>query len=330
MKLCYVLFLIGVVLSSCFSSKAFQEETKATNIVWNSDNSLLAVGYKDGRVRIIDVSTGEIIKEYPLHNERITHLAWSQDSTKLLTGGWDNAVKLVNILTDEIIFEYPQAGIDVVYVAWSPDETQFMSVAAEPISSDVSTFQIWDAKTGENLNTQVHLGVVSDMEWNDDYSMVAAGTAGGAVGIYEADTWKPIKVLSGQPENAGGTQLGDIEWDTANNLITGTTLGGKIIVWDVNTSKIVLEIVASTSNSPSDPANNIFDIYLAGNFIHAIDFRGYYQNWSLEDGHLVKRLFLGNSIQTATFSNDKSQLAYASIDGEIHIVNVLDVIPIVP
>ncbi|MCU0464936.1 MAG: WD40 repeat domain-containing protein [Anaerolineae bacterium] len=67
------------------------------SIALNPAESVLAVGYHDGMVRLWDMMTGERLMVLEAHNERITALAFSPDGTLLASGGADGTVRLWGI-----------------------------------------------------------------------------------------------------------------------------------------------------------------------------------------------------------------------------------------
>ena len=63
----------------------------------SSDSRLCAVGSDRGIIRILSLSSGEVVRELRAHTDEITSLAWSTDGTLLLSGGRDRRLILWTI-----------------------------------------------------------------------------------------------------------------------------------------------------------------------------------------------------------------------------------------
>ncbi|RCH82329.1 hypothetical protein CU098_000683, partial [Rhizopus stolonifer] len=59
-----------------------------------SDNAKIASGGVDRSVLLWDVGTGEIMRRYTAHWERINSVAFNDDSTVLVSGSFDATVRL--------------------------------------------------------------------------------------------------------------------------------------------------------------------------------------------------------------------------------------------
>ncbi len=71
------------------------------SLAYSPDGKLLASGGADKAARILDLSTGKVLRNLEGHTHHILGLAWSADGRTLATAGADNVVKVWDALTGD-------------------------------------------------------------------------------------------------------------------------------------------------------------------------------------------------------------------------------------
>ena len=127
-----------------------------TGTAFSFDSCLLALGYQDGSVRVVDTQTGNDHWNLKNHSNRVTNLAFSPDATMLAIGVWDGPIRLWDVrsgshqstLGDGVRpsswFSKGYAGPVVPAMVFSPDSR---SIAT---SVDDRTVHLWSTPTGKH------------------------------------------------------------------------------------------------------------------------------------------------------------------------------------
>ena len=72
-------------------------------MTYSPDGRTLASGNRDGKVRIWDVHTEELLKTITAHTKGVHSIAYTPDGKSLVTGGWDNTVNLCYVDTGHLL-----------------------------------------------------------------------------------------------------------------------------------------------------------------------------------------------------------------------------------
>ena len=81
----------------------FETASPVTQMQLNRDNSLLAVCCDDLKVRLYDVSSRRLVREFEGHTNRITDVCLSSDGRWALTASADRSLRIYDIPTARLI-----------------------------------------------------------------------------------------------------------------------------------------------------------------------------------------------------------------------------------
>eukprot|EP00124_Ichthyophonus_hoferi_P000658 Ihof_evm5s26 gene=Ihof_evmTU5s26 len=125
-----------------------------SKMVLHRESNLLAVGGDDFIVRVYDVDTKKLVREFPGHANRITDMTFSNDCRWLITSSMDATVRVWDLVSarplDWFRVEAPVTGlsmsptldflatthVDSVGVCLWANKTIFSNVTIKPINSD--------------------------------------------------------------------------------------------------------------------------------------------------------------------------------------------------
>ncbi|KAA3612167.1 MAG: hypothetical protein DWQ05_19385 [Calditrichaeota bacterium] len=116
----------------------------SSGIMAMSSNGLIAIGTEKGEIQIWKSSTGQLLKIFMGHNDRISSIAFSPNSKYLSSGSWDNTIGVWDMDNLGAEVKKLETHSDVALgVAFSPDgKTLFSTMLG-------GTIQEWDFETGD-------------------------------------------------------------------------------------------------------------------------------------------------------------------------------------
>ena len=108
-------------------------------------NNAIAVGCGNGKILILDATTGSQIAVLSGHTNIVQSVAFSSDGRSLVSGSNDKTVKLWDMQTGGVVKTFYGHTDDVWSVSISADCTRIAS------GSEDYTICLWDVQTGELL-----------------------------------------------------------------------------------------------------------------------------------------------------------------------------------
>src|SRR5262249_36211406 len=115
--------------------------------VFSPDDRVLATACCDGKIRLWEVGSGQLVRMMPIYNGEVDVVRFSRDGRRLLVAGkYDKTARLLDAETGRLMFA-PMRHAGIVWDAvFDPDEHRVLTV-----SQDLSAAQ-WDAGTGERMD----------------------------------------------------------------------------------------------------------------------------------------------------------------------------------
>jgi WD40 repeat protein len=115
----------------------------SVHIDFSSDSRLLAYALRDGKIGILDVVSGQLIKEIAAHSNAVFSVAFLADGKWLVSSGADGLIKVWDVATGEMVRTL-EGHADTVYgIAVSPDGLTLLSGSGDKQA------RLWDLGTGQ-------------------------------------------------------------------------------------------------------------------------------------------------------------------------------------
>jgi WD40 repeat protein len=163
-------------------------------IALSPDGRTIARTGKDGdcySMRLWDFETRKIITKWTGHVSNICALCWSVDGEQVASAFWDGTARIWDVDSRKTVLSIKTGHEWMRAVMYSPDSSKLAT------GGDGEDFaRIWDAKTGELLNTPKHDSVVSSLGWMSDGQKLISGSFG-SIRIFDTATWEQIAILEG-------------------------------------------------------------------------------------------------------------------------------------
>ena len=176
--------LIAVTSSSriqLYNPESTHEVFKSLNKfrcpVWGASfrqcGNLVGLGSDDGKVKIVDVNSKTILRDFSGHAQPVRKVHFTEDKSSILSFSDDKTVKLWDIPSQECV------------ITWKDEHSDYIRAGkSSPVSSDLvlsgsydHTAKLWDKRTRNSTLTVDHGSPIEDLLVFPNGSLVA--TAGG-------------------------------------------------------------------------------------------------------------------------------------------------------
>ncbi|MEO1289582.1 MAG: hypothetical protein AAFV93_17595, partial [Chloroflexota bacterium] len=138
-----------------------------SDVASSPDGSTIAVGFVDGTVSFVDHATGEIIRTITPHDieGQVNVLEFSPDGQSIGVVEFDSEeVVIASVLDGSEVSEFEGHADSVTSLTFLTTQNQVLTTSAD------STVMLWDASTGDLIETFAHDFVVFDLALATDES----------------------------------------------------------------------------------------------------------------------------------------------------------------
>ena len=118
------------------------------------DGALAAAGDRSGRVRIVEIDSGEV-RSFEAHDDRVTSLRFSEDGAKLVSSGYDETIRIRELGTDRVVVLRGHTG-DATDVVEAPGGG-FVSVGVDGVRRWSADGELVDHHALEQVNRNLQV-----------------------------------------------------------------------------------------------------------------------------------------------------------------------------
>ena len=182
-------------LSNCDPSPPMSPTAKpgVSGLTLSRDGKTLLAATGDGKIRFVDLDTGEIKRTLSGHTNAVYIAVFSPDEKLLASSSRDQTARIWDVATGKGLHTLGGFRCPVKAVAFSPDGR---TLAA---SGNDGMLKLWDVKTGKELKSLVHRDLPNiDMStyafvFRRDGKQIYAGNGDGTISVWDVATGKEIR-----------------------------------------------------------------------------------------------------------------------------------------
>lgn len=231
--------------------KQLDTRSWASAVEFSPDGKIVAVGDRDGLIRLWDTNLWQEIASYSGHRLGILDMAFSPDGTRLASVAMDNTLIQWEIGLDENTGHISVPVIGVTCVVFSRD--------GSTIGTGGNDFKInlWDTNNLNLLSTITISSKVVDMTIINNSNSLAVGGSDRRVTIVDIEGKIIVRQLDGLQYT-----LSSIASSPDSEYLAGGDINGGIVVWDRNGDLIWripnIEGIAGSNNSLGNAHSLVF------------------------------------------------------------------------
>lgn len=273
-----------------------------TSLCFGPDHDLVITGGADKCVRLWDVATNTLLREYIGHTDAVTSLAVVTEFGELLSASLDCTVHHWILSTGTRTNAYRGHSKAIADLAIGPTNKYFATAGRD------GSVQLW--RVGHRTPQRIigHCdGPLSSLDYSDSNELLAVGAASDRIDIYEHESWSQVRQISIDTDAVQHVRFlpGD------DLLIVGED--GKLVVQDVieRSNRFTLQL-DSAGEQPIALSPDKKRLYLGvGGEIQPVE---------LLSGTRLDRIRLPASKVTAVaVSPDGERLAFGSRSGKLRV-----------
>lgn len=150
-----------------------------SNIAYSPDGKSVLSGSWDGTVRLWDITSGKLTKEFKEHKGHVVTVAFSPDGKTIATGGNDGSVKLWNVATGKVIRQFIDyygsriMGFPLANISFSPDGKYIMVPYGSFFSEGSKNARLYEVQTGKVIKE--FEGLFQDFSQDSKYVLLYQG-----------------------------------------------------------------------------------------------------------------------------------------------------------
>ncbi len=162
---------------------------KTSRLALSPNGKLLAIGYQDGSMTLINTKDSSEVGTYSLNRNTIRNLLFSHNSRYLVTASNDETCAVFDVTSLKLLHRLVGHTSRLYTARFSPDDTKILSVSFD------GTVRVWNAQTGSVIHTLQHDSWVSDAEFSPDGDRIISGGNDGALHVWDTDSGQELLAL---------------------------------------------------------------------------------------------------------------------------------------
>lgn len=294
------------------------------------DKSMLATCSSMGKIRIYDLSSGNLVTVLTGHSKGVSDLAFSPlDSNTLASCSDDMTIILWSISKRKSIKVLKKHTYHITTIKFNSKGNLLISGAAD------ESIVIWDLSSGKSLKTlAAHSDPVSCVCLTPDDTIIISASYDGLMRLFDTETGQCLKTLVYNSSSHGTATastndvvnfpISVVNVTPNGKYILSSSLDGKIRLWDYMNNKVVKTYTGvdnSLINSKYDGGTCFVTcttdpIVVSGSETSGALF------WNVQTKNIVFQLQPGATVLDVTVCDDGETLAVCTLQGDVDIYKI--------
>ncbi len=220
------------------------QTTWVTALAFRPDAGLLASGHDDGVVRLWDVASARLLREWHAHHQPVSALAFSDEGDELASAGEDKVICLWEPDAGRLRGTLLGHTDRIPALAWHPDGGRLYSAGWD------STVRVWDTDACEPvilLNS--HASQVTALARNRQGTLLASADSAQAVHVWAIPDNRIVQVFTGHE-----AEVRALAFDAGGHCLASGGNDHVIRLWTGLEAGAAPTQSAAVGNAPATPA----------------------------------------------------------------------------
>ncbi|PXX37206.1 NACHT domain-containing protein [Undibacterium pigrum] len=278
-----------------------------TSCAFSPDGHSLLSASDDNTLRLWDVATGTLLREFIGHVDTVTSCAFSPDGHNLLSASDDNTLRLWDIATGTLLREFVGHADWVMSCTFSPDGCSLLSASYD------KTLRLWDAASGMVLQELVgHADTVTSCVFSPDGRSLLSASRDNTLRLWDVATGTLLREFVGHAD-----WVMSCTFSPDGHSLLSASRDNTLRLWDLATGQTLREFVGHADWVKSCTFSPDGRSLLSASYDNTL------RLWDVATG-TVLREFVGHAdwVMSCAFSPDGQSLLSASDDSTLRLWDV--------
>ena len=275
------------------------------SVSFRLDGKTLASGHSDGKIRIWNVDTGELLKMWTAHVSGIKNISFHPNGKTLASSGrLDGKIRIWNADTGELLHTLTGHSGWIHDFSFSPDGKTLASASRD------ETVGIWNVDTGELLHTLTgHSGSVVSVSFRPDGQTLVSASEDATVRIWDAIAGTFLRTLT---RHTGWIE--SVSFSPDGRTLASGSRDETVGIWNVDTGEQLHTFTGHTGSVNTVAFRPDGQVLASGSSDNSIRF------WDPDTGdHLRTLTGHVGPVSSVVFGPNGRKLASGSADGTVRI-----------
>jgi WD40 repeat protein len=272
----------------------------STRVAITPDGANVLVGFKNGKILLLDIKSGQILRTFEGHNGGITSLGISLDGKFAISGSGDHTVKYWELKSGQMMHSFESHQYHVPAVAIAPDGNFAISGSLDGIKQ-------WDLNNGELLNSfqdnsrpgAEPIGWVDGLGYTADGQIAVSANSNHTLKLWDPQTGHVIKTLGYPPKHTGEFAFAP----DGKKMLSSSHFDDALILWDIKKCEVIHCLEGHTEHVLHLAIDSDSNTAISASGSRFLSQVCTVKLWDLQGGHLLHSYQAQDSVDSVAISS---------------------------